>query len=365
MSSKTLPTIKSNQIMCVIIIKQSGQKLPAEVAKTSGKINPHGLGIIWLDTFEVTYHKSTEHKLLLTERPYIAHFRYATIGAVNRDNTHPFVCGKNQNEWLMMNGTIKGMGNAKKSDSKVLAETLGTKPRHTWKKELEQYDCRFVTVNTRNRTYQVYNKHLWTQRDGIWFSKANVLQDHLIAVYGTLKKGHGNYYSYLTSSKYVASGTTKDKYPLIIKGLPYMIEERGHGYNVEVDIFKVNDDTLANLDRLEGHPVWYRRKKIDIVTAKGKTLSCWLYFNLKQSSQGEVLHETYPLPTYRKETCPRYDLFDDEPEQDDSDFILENEGPICINCFHDLEHDGFSNYHCTGCDEWFKENEIMVFKSEL
>jgi gamma-glutamylaminecyclotransferase len=318
-----------------------------------------------LDTFEVTYHKSTEHKLLLTERPYIAHFRYATIGAVNRDNTHPFVCGKNQNEWLMMNGTIKGMGNAKKSDSKVLAETLGTKPRHTWKKELEQYDCRFVTVNTRNRTYQVYNKHLWTQRDGIWFSKPNVLQDHLIAVYGTLKKGHGNYYSYLTSSKYVASGTTKDKYPLIIKGLPYMIEERGHGYNVEVDIFKVNDDTLANLDRLEGHPVWYRRKKIDIVTAKGKTLSCWLYFNLKQSSQGEVLHETYPLPTYRKETCPRYDLFDDEPEQDDSDFILENEGPICINCFHDLEHDGFSNYHCTGCDEWFKENEIMVFKSEL
>jgi len=351
--------------MCVIIIKPSGKVLSAEVAKTSGKINPHGLGIVWLDTFEVTYHKSSEHKLLITERPYIAHFRYATVGAVNRANTHPFICGKNQNELLMMNGTIPGLGNAKKSDSKVLAETLGNLPRHTWKKELEQHECRFVTINVRNRTYQIYNKDMWTQRDGIWFSKPNVLQEHLVAVYGTLKKGHGNYYNYLTTSKRVGSGTTKDKYPLVIKGLPYMIEERGHGYNVEVDIFKVSDEVLAKLDRLEQHPTWYRRKKIDIVTSKGKTLSCWLYFNLMQKSQGEVLHETYPMPTYKREPFPKFDLFDDGPDQDDSDFILDEEGPICINCFHDLEHDGFSNYHCKGCDEWFKENEVMIYKSEL
>jgi len=54
--------------MCIIIIKQEGKLLPKEVAKTSGRINPHGLGIIWLDTFEVTYHKSSEHKVLDTER---------------------------------------------------------------------------------------------------------------------------------------------------------------------------------------------------------------------------------------------------------------------------------------------------------
>jgi len=338
--------------MCVIIIKQSGQKLPAEVAKTSGKINPHGLGIIWLDTFEVTYHKSTEHKILLTERPYIAHFRYATIGAVNRDNCHPFMCGKNRNEWLMMNGTIHGLGNPKKSDSKVLAEMLGNMPRNTWKKELEKHECRFVTVNTRNRTYQIYNKDLWTQRDGIWYSKSNVLQEHLIAVYGTLKKGHGNYYNYLTESKFVASGTTKDKYPLVVKGLPYMIEERGHGYNVVVDIFKVTDETLKALDRLEGHPNWYRRKQVEIVTKKGKTLTCWLYFNLTHKSNGEVLHESYEKPDYKK-----YDFLD----EDDSDFRVEDETPICINCFHDLEYDAFSNYYCKACDEWFKESELITF----
>ena len=81
-----------------------------EIAKTSSRINPHGLGIIWLDTFEVTYHKSKDYKTLLTERPFIAHFRYATKGAINLANTHPFICGKNKDEMLMHNGTIKGLG---------------------------------------------------------------------------------------------------------------------------------------------------------------------------------------------------------------------------------------------------------------
>ena len=116
--------------MCVIIIKQKGKRIPREVAKTSSEINPHGLGIVWLDTFEVSYHKSTAYSLLDTERPFIAHFRYATIGAINKENTHPFRCGSNKQEWLMMNGTIKNLGDFKKSDSRVLAENLGEIPRH-------------------------------------------------------------------------------------------------------------------------------------------------------------------------------------------------------------------------------------------
>ena len=107
--------------MCVIIIKQKNNVMPTEIAKNSARINPHGLGIIWLDTFEVTYHKSKEYKQLITERPFIAHFRYATVGAINKENTHPFVCGRNTDEMLMMNGTIKGLGNDKVCDSKALA----------------------------------------------------------------------------------------------------------------------------------------------------------------------------------------------------------------------------------------------------
>ena len=212
--------------MCVIIIKQKGNVMSREIAKTSSKINPHGLGIVWLDTFELEYCKSSEYNKLITERPFIAHFRYATIGKVSTENTHPFVCGNNKDELLMHNGTVEGYGNANKPDSKALAEYLGTRDRREWKTILEQYDSRFVTINTRTRSFQIYNRDLYTYRDGVWYSKANVLQDNLVAVYGTLKKGYNNYFNYLTSSKHLGAGTTKDKYPLVIDGLPYLVNTK-------------------------------------------------------------------------------------------------------------------------------------------
>lgn len=380
--------------MCVIIIKQKAEKISQEVARTSSRINPHGLGIIWLDTFEVTYHKSADFKVLDTERPFIAHFRYATVGAINKQNTHPFQCGNNKNEYLMMNGTIRGLGNVKMSDSRVLANNLGAIPRHKWKAELEQHDCRFVTINTHSRTFQIYNREEWIQKDGVWYSKDNVLEDNLVAVYGTLKKGYSNYYSYLTSAKYVAKGKTKEKYPLIISGLPYLIEDIGKGHNVEVDVFKVSDSKLKDLDLLEGHPNWYRRKQVDIVVGK-KTLSCWIYFNIKEKATNQVFHKSYvqaprktnygwgaswdsigkththtrKYPAYtppaKQMTLPEHSFFRDDELLDDRDvaeFCIDSEKPICVDCYHDLDYDGFSHYHCTGCDGWFAEGEVIKFQ---
>ena len=68
--------------MCVIIIKQKADIISEETLENSARINPHGLGITYLDTFETSYHKSTEYEILLTPRPFIAHFRYATVGKV-------------------------------------------------------------------------------------------------------------------------------------------------------------------------------------------------------------------------------------------------------------------------------------------
>jgi gamma-glutamylaminecyclotransferase len=352
--------------MCVIIIKQKGMRLPVSVAKSSARINPHGLGIIWLDTFEVTYHESKDYRQLDTKRPFIAHFRYATIGAINRENTHPFECGANSKEWLMMNGTIQGLGNAQISDTKALAISLGEIPRHTWKAELEKHPCRFVTINTRNRTYQIYNKHLWTQRDGIWFSKDNVLEEHLVAVYGTLKKGNSNYYHYLRSAGYLGAGQTKDRYPLIVDGLPYLIEKKGIGYNVDVDVFKVNSETLEELDRLEGHPRWYVRKQIQIQMKK-RVLTCWIYFNGTEVRGNAVMHKSYE-PHWKKPTPAKtYELFDSkydyehETTEFDLDFGDESKKPICIDCYNDLEFDGFNLYHCLGCSGWFSESEIITY----
>lgn len=373
--------------MCIIIINPKSKKLPSGVAKRSAKKNPDGLGITWLDTYEVSYHLSKEYKILeQTDRPFIAHFRYATVGRVCKENTHPFVCGKNKSELLMMNGTISNLGNKEVCDSRMLAVQIGDKPRHTWKEVLEKYDSRFVTINTRNKTYQIYNKHLWTQKDEVWYSKDNVLQTNLVAVYGTLKKYESNYYPYLMNAHFVGSGKSKDKYPLIIKGLPYLINEVGNGHHVEMDIFRVTDAELARLDKLEGHPHWYRREQIP-VTYNGKTYKCWVYFNLAEKVGKEKLHKTYkgqtkfrgvhnprPIQTprvrsYKDVDTKFYSFHPLSPSKlweddfiDDSDFNVVDEKPICVGCANDLAFDGFANYYCSSCGGWFGEDEIIKFR---
>jgi tRNA(Ile2) C34 agmatinyltransferase TiaS len=44
------------------------------------------------------------------------------------------------------------------------------------------------------------------------------------------------------------------------------------------------------------------------------------------------------------------------------EFDRSKEKPICIDCYHDLEFDGFANYHCNGCDGWFTEEEVLRFQ---
>lgn len=376
--------------MCVIIVKHEGKHVPTTVLRKSAIVNPHGLGVIWLDTYEVTYHKSKDYQILETERPFIAHFRYATIGSIGKANTHPFPCGKKSHELLMMNGTIRHLGDKKKSDTKHLAELLGETPRQDWKKELEQYECRFITANTVNKSYQIYNKELWTVLDGVWYSKDNVLPKTLVAVYGTLKRGHGNYYRHLTDSTFIGSGTTKERYPLVIKGLPYLINEAGKGFNVEVDVFEVTDSVLKNLDILEGHPNWYRRQIVPIKMKYGGIKNCYIYFNIKEKSAGHEMHATYtgyvkqvkvsrpPKQKKRKssktdevlfnnwrEFHNKYGLNYSDIEEDIDMPNIEEETPVCPDCFHDVEFDGMSNYHCSGCDGWFRSSEVIQFGTQL
>ncbi len=365
--------------MCLIIVNQKGKKLPTEVVKTSSRMNPHGLGIMWLDTFEVTYHKSKEYKTLITDRPFIAHFRYATVGAIGVENTHPFQCGNNKHEWLMMNGTIYSLGNATECDSKVLARSLGDVPRNKWSDELEKHPCRFVTVNTRNRTFQIYNKHLWVQHDGVWYSKDNVFEHNLVAVYGTLKKGHNNHYNYLSDSKFVGKGETFYKYPLIVQGLPYLIDKQNTGEYVEVEVYKVSNEVLADLDILEGHPRWYKRKKTLVMVGNKKTLSCWVYFNGTDVPKGATLHKSYSHSVYNhkpkswvsdyQSQVGKYSQFELPLSTQEETLMYEYDElqkrqqyeALCVNCYHTLTHDGFMDYHCKSCDEWFCESEVIRY----
>ena len=281
--------------MCVIIIKQTGKKVSENILENSSIVNPDGLGIVWLDSFKVEYYESEQWEVLKTDRPYIAHFRYATIGKVCRENMHPFVCGRNKDEMLMHNGTLKGLGNKHMTDSQHMAIKLGNIDRNLWADELSKHNSRFVSINTKTKSFQIYNKKDWTIRNGVWFSKANVLKEIAVAVYGTLKFGNSNYYSYMKSEVHYGYGETKDKYPLLIEGLPYMVNKKGVGHHVDVDVFMVDKHGLMKLDRLEGHPRWYKREIVPIRMYDNTVIDCWVYFNDK-SINGKVLHESYDEP---------------------------------------------------------------------
>ena len=306
--------------MCVILIKDNHNIIDEQLLNNSMEKNPDGLGVVWLDTNEITYHESKDIDILRNERPYIAHFRYATVGEVSLANCHPFPIG-DTGEYLMQNGTVRNLGNKQTTDTEHLADLLAELPRHLWREVLEMTDCRFVTTDL--HTYDVYNDDLWHEYDDILVSKDNVLPNYIkkldnyygyedyyspfddnfgkwneyddyvaVAVYGTLKKGHNNYFNYLKHADYAGSGVTSEKFPLIINGLPYVLNKPGVGHNVEVDIFYVNRKELAELDALEGHPEWYYREEVEVIMNDGGIEYAYLYFNDEVEDNGKH-HKTY------------------------------------------------------------------------
>ena len=156
--------------MCLIIYKpQAKLNVPNFFIQNARVTNPDGFGIVFLDdgemikTADYTYAES----LLGQERPYVAHFRYATQGAINELNMHPAPFSKG---WLFSNGTVPTLGTKKKSDTRVVAGYLEKTPKRYWADMLSMTDTRFAVVDRRNRVTRYGN---WFKRDGVFYSKDN------------------------------------------------------------------------------------------------------------------------------------------------------------------------------------------------
>ena len=96
-----------------------------------------------------------------------------------------------------------------------------------------------------------------------------------IFVYGTLKQGFGNHHYFLNKDPltigilrgYQLLGKPKGGFPCI---------GPGDGY-VEGEVYEVDDQELAAIDRLEGHPTWYLRTNVQITNKENKTMNVWTY----------------------------------------------------------------------------------------
>jgi len=95
----------------------------------------------------------------------------------------------------------------------------------------------------------------------------------LLAVYGTLKEGYSNHEKFLNKKplykgivyNYILIGYEIPFAIRLTKRVANMLEEQmGIAPFVMVEVYDVTPEELQQIDRLEQHPIWYVRKKVDV-----------------------------------------------------------------------------------------------------
>ena len=100
-----------------------------------------------------------------------------------------------------------------------------------------------------------------------------------VFVYGTLKRGFGNNVL-LKNSKFIGEAETVNRMTMLsLGGFPMVVGTYGTS-TIKGEVYEVDDDTLRNLDSLEGNPNFYMRKTINVVV-NGDTIKAVTYLKGK------------------------------------------------------------------------------------
>ncbi|XP_041478395.1 putative gamma-glutamylcyclotransferase CG2811 [Lytechinus variegatus] len=131
------------------------------------------------------------------------------------------------------------------------------------------------------------------------------MMSNLLFLYGTVKSGQPNHSAIPVDGpglcKCLGTGRTETKWPLVIAtkyNLPFLLDCEGEGYNVQGEVYEIDDDILADIDKKEDQ---YDRRKVKIVMDKmadgsePTTLECWFYLlpRFRQSLLTLEKHENY------------------------------------------------------------------------
>ncbi len=113
----------------------------------------------------------------------------------------------------------------------------------------------------------------------------------IVAVYGTLKHGFGNHRVMREArGEFIANARSVDAFPLVVSGLPYLLDKRGAGHRVCVELYRVTSaEGWYGLDRLEGHPDFYCRRVEKFETDTGEVIEAWVYFLARVNRELERL----------------------------------------------------------------------------
>lgn len=99
---------------------------------------------------------------------------------------------------------------------------------------------------------------------------------HKVAVYGSLKQGFGNH-RLLEGQELLCKGFTElECYTMYSLGpFPGVVDD-GEG-DIQVEVYQVDDACFERLDRLEGHPNFYKRELVTIVSGQSVPHEAWMY----------------------------------------------------------------------------------------
>ena len=100
-----------------------------------------------------------------------------------------------------------------------------------------------------------------------------------VFVYGTLKRGERNFH-HLRDARFVGEHLTRPRYTMYSFDSYPAVCQNGR-QAIEGEIFRVSARRLLALDRLEGHPEYYRRIRIE--TEYGQA---WMYVMQRERCLG-------------------------------------------------------------------------------
>lgn len=130
----------------------------------------------------------------------------------------------------------------------------------------------------------------------------------LVFVYGTLKQGFPNAATN-RGQRVAGAATTLDPWPLYLvseRCVPWLIDRKGDGVRVIGELYEVDDDALAAMDRLEriDAPDGYRRRNI-AVSVEGEMREAQVYLKEPEQLSPEDI-KAGPLAEYTPEHARLY-----------------------------------------------------------
>jgi len=188
-------------------MKPVGKVIPEEILERSYRLNKDGYGYVALKdgqhdhfkTLILADFKEKVNQYNNEESFLIMHCRLSTGGGISTENAHPFHMPKND-LYLFHNGKIKGFANDTCDSlefAKMLDDTVNSMDEISGYEELfSLYNESRLLVCDKQGNYVIINEKVGEWKDGIWYSKSNVLKDPVANTSCYNEYGSGIYVSH-------------------------------------------------------------------------------------------------------------------------------------------------------------------------